>query len=265
MSFDKLQELANRPIEPWYSELTKKQAGTVQAFGGQLVSSAFNRRHRAKELRELVVNLPSAVLKYTDEQLRQCGGLVPEARDIAIVAAELGIRRDDICKMISVKPQRLRYWIDRGLDGEFPYSTFAQALLQTEAFCDLDARNDAYEAIALELKTSGHYIKMLERIDNMRNVESGLTDNVPDEIVAQFTDEELEEFGRTGKVPSRFKSATGTKGYVDGEVVEETGDLSFIQNYKLEMQLKAAQQEIELLRNRFRDNSEPEVIDAEVV
>jgi hypothetical protein len=174
--------------------------------------------------------------------------------------------------MICVKPQRFRYWLDRGLDGEYPYSTFAQALLQTEAFCDLESRNDAYEAIALEMKTSGHYIKMLERIDGMRGAENGLIDNVSEDVIAQMTNEELDEYGRSGKVPMRFKTVNGKKPYVDGEVIEEAEEATFITTYKLEMQLKVAQQEIEWLRNGVsrskpdldRNNSELEVIDAEL-
>ena len=237
---DVLQEVLNKPMPTWYNNLSKKQEGIINTNGGQLVSSALARRRHAAELRQMVADLPSAFLQYEQSALEACDGLIVEMQMIAVKAAGMGISRDDIAKLLGIASSRLHRWIERGLQEEYPFSNFAQALIQAETFHDLDQENNAYEAMALQVKTTGAYIRMLERTDEKRKEEKPLFADLP---LEQFTEEEFEAYDRRGIIPARFKNYRPSKS--DQEQLEE--DYSHIAIYRLKQELALAEDKIKYL------------------
>lgn len=243
---DKLQQLQKRPVQEWYKKMVEGAGDVVSApVGGQLVSNALNRRHVANELRERLRDLPRAVLSYDPEQMAAYGGLVPEMRQVGILAASLGLSREDIAKLLGVTAKRLHNWVEKGMEGIEPYKSFAEALLQTEVLTDLDDENDAREAVALELKTSSSYLTLLKRKDEKRQLEKEYFADLP---LEEFTDEELEEYETSGKVPARFRNKSRNVEEVDTEMMEE--NYPFMLIYRKDQQIKMLEQKVAELQRK---------------
>lgn len=243
-----MQQLLEAPAKDWYNKLKNKQedqiVGGSQPAGGQLIIDAVNHRAAARELREMLAALPQAYLRYSEAEMRECDGFVIELRRIAVHAAAMGLSRLDICKLLGLNPKRFMRYLERGLEGEYPYNTFASAFLQAEVLCDLDAESGVRDAIALEYKTAGAAIRMLERRDSRREAEKAVFDDLPLEL---FSDSELEDYEKTGKIPLRFKNRKPAD-VVDAEIIEE--DASHIAIYRLKMQLAEAEKKIQELEER---------------
>ncbi len=248
MSYSRLKELENRPVDDWWQSLSNKQEQRITngsaPVGGQLVSSAINRRVQAGQLHDMVLALPKSIAKYSEEDLRKCDGLTLEMREIAIFAAGMGQTRQNVAKLLGVTVDRLKRWIERGLQEEFPFNLFAEGILRAEALRDLNDENDTYEAVALEIRTSGGFIRLLERRDEQRAREVEPFADLP---LDKFEDDELDEYQRTGKVPARFRDYRPDKS--NDDQLEE--DFSHITIYKLKMKVRELEEDNEKLQQEL--------------
>jgi hypothetical protein len=230
MSEMNLAKLGKAPVNSWYRDLSKKQEEVIVNTGGQLISSALNYRHEVAKLRTMLMNLPKAIMGYSQEEVARCGGLVIEVMEIAVHAASIGVGREEVSKLLGIPAQRFQTWLERGAEGEEPFCRLTQAFFQAEVLHDLNQEADAKEALALEVKTAGSYIALLKRRDEMRLKEKALFEDLP---LSDFTDEEFEAYAKRGIVPERFKKQKDT-----------SKDEAFARVMQLEAQAKILEEEV---------------------
>lgn len=171
---------------------------------GSLLASIQAKAEAQFELERASQALTSSARKYSASAIEQWNGLTPEVEQVIIAAVRLGRSRSVAMKLVGYSTNRLTNWLAMGSQGLSPFANFRREFLRSEAVAEMEITSQVEQAAVSELKTSGVFMKLLERRHPSRETDD---DSVGDDLpFDRFTTEELDTYlasgGRT--IPARF-------------------------------------------------------------
>lgn len=177
----------------------------VDMPGMEVLVEAKIRQADNARLTDMIANFPDANRRFTPAEIRDWNGLTPVVEAVILQALKVGLPRRRAAAMAGVSLLKLKQWLDMAEKGLEPFANFALKFHQAEGLDEMKALQLVHNAAAAELKTTGTYLKLLER---RHAPEDNQWDNNVDALpFDEFTVEELRAYTDSGGrvVPDRYK------------------------------------------------------------
>lgn len=190
-------------IRDWYAKIA---AVAPVPPPPSLVRKQAEREKRMMALIDLAAAVPQANRQYGTTAIEQWNGLTPPVEEVVCEAIALGLSRQKAAQLVGFKLAQLKLWLQLGAKNYAPYANFRARLLRAEVQSELIATAVVEEAAAVESRSAGIYLKLLERRYKQDvSEDEELEADIPTE---QFTTEELRAFvdSKGEIVPARFLS-----------------------------------------------------------